>query len=191
MIIRKITIVLAVFSQIIAYSQDINCSSFYPKPSKEYIISGWVQEEVISNVTTYSQYVGIDVSFFNNADNSQIGATQSFKVSGFIIDGWQRIIGKFTAPAEADSNIKIGLANNNPNGTDAFFDDIRVFPYNGTLKSFVYDEDTQRLMAELDENNYATYYEYDYEGGLVRVKKETEKGVYTIQETRSSTTKTE
>jgi hypothetical protein len=46
-------------------------------------------------------------------------------------------------------------------------------------------------MAELDENNYATFYEYDLEGGLVRVKKETEKGVYTIQETRSNSPKTE
>ncbi len=57
------------------------------------------------------------------------------------------------------------------------------------MKSFVYDEATQRLMAELDENNYATFYEYDQEGGLIRVKKETERGVYTIQETRSNTIK--
>ncbi|MPT34482.1 MAG: hypothetical protein E2604_05195 [Flavobacterium sp.] len=57
------------------------------------------------------------------------------------------------------------------------------------MKSFVYDEQTQRLMAELDENNYATFYEYDLEGGLIRVKKETEKGVFTIQETRSNSIK--
>jgi hypothetical protein len=44
-------------------------------------------------------------------------------------------------------------------------------------------------MAELDENNYATFYEYDLEGGLIRVKKETEKGIFTIQETRSNTYK--
>ncbi|WP_452223464.1 hypothetical protein [Lacinutrix chionoecetis] len=68
---------------------------------------------------------------------------------------------------------------------DAFYDDIRIHPFNGNMKSFVYDPITQRLMAELDENNYATMYEYDEEGGLIRVKKETEKGVFTIQETRS------
>ncbi|MGK4569023.1 hypothetical protein [Flavobacterium sp. 3HN19-14] len=44
-------------------------------------------------------------------------------------------------------------------------------------------------MAELDENNYATFYEYDKEGGLVRVKKETERGVQTIKESRSSNPK--
>jgi hypothetical protein len=41
-------------------------------------------------------------------------------------------------------------------------------------------------MAELDERNYATFYEYDEEGKLIRVKKETEKGVMTIQENRDN-----
>ena len=40
-------------------------------------------------------------------------------------------------------------------------------------------------MSELDENNYATFYEYDDDGSLVRVKKETERGVKTIKETRT------
>jgi hypothetical protein len=71
----------------------------------------------------------------------------------------------------------------------SFFDDIRVHPFNGNMKSFVYDQKTQKLMAELDENNYATFYEYDMEGGLIRVKKETENGFFTIQESRSSNPK--
>lgn len=54
------------------------------------------------------------------------------------------------------------------------------------MKSFVYDPVNLRLMAELDENNYATFYEYDDDGTLIRVKKETERGVKTIKETRSS-----
>lgn len=57
------------------------------------------------------------------------------------------------------------------------------------MKSFVYDPFTLRLHAELDENNYATYYEYDEEGALVRVKKETERGVKTINETRQNLSK--
>jgi hypothetical protein len=60
-----------------------------------------------------------------------------------------------------------------------------MHPFKGNMKTFVYDPITQRLKSELDENNYATFYEYDQEGGLIRVKKETERGVFTIQETRS------
>jgi hypothetical protein len=41
-------------------------------------------------------------------------------------------------------------------------------------------------MADLDANNFATFYEYNDEGVLIRVKKETEKGISTIKETRSS-----
>jgi hypothetical protein len=41
-------------------------------------------------------------------------------------------------------------------------------------------------MATLDENNYATFYEYDLQGALVRVKKETEKGIITLNESRNS-----
>jgi hypothetical protein len=65
------------------------------------------------------------------------------------------------------------------------FDDIRFEPFNSSMKSFVYDPATLRLMAELDENNYATFYEYDDDGTLSRVKKETQRGIQTIKETRS------
>jgi hypothetical protein len=54
------------------------------------------------------------------------------------------------------------------------------------MKSYVYDPLTLRLAATLDENNYATFYEYDEEGALTRTKKETTRGVYTIQEVRAS-----
>jgi hypothetical protein len=45
-------------------------------------------------------------------------------------------------------------------------------------------------MAELDENNFATFYEYDDEGILIRVKKETEKGTMTIRESRTGVKRT-
>jgi hypothetical protein len=57
------------------------------------------------------------------------------------------------------------------------------------MKSFVYHPVTQKLVAILDENNFATFYEYDAEGNLVRTKKETEKGISTIMESRSANVK--
>jgi hypothetical protein len=71
-----------------------------------------------------------------------------------------------------------------------YFDDIRIHPFNADMKTYVYDPQTLRLMAELDENNYATFYNYDEEGQLIRVKKETVQGVKTIKETRTSKQKT-
>ena len=67
-----------------------------------------------------------------------------------------------------------------------YFDDLRIQPFNSSQKAYVYDPVSLKLMAELDENNYATFYEYDDDGTLIRVKKETERGVQTIKETRSA-----
>jgi hypothetical protein len=43
-----------------------------------------------------------------------------------------------------------------------------------------------RVMAQLDENNFATLFEYDEEGTPIRVKKETERGILTVKENRQS-----
>ena len=66
-----------------------------------------------------------------------------------------------------------------------YFDDIRIHPFNSNMKSYVYDPVNLKLMAELDPNNYATFYEYDEEGGLIRTKAETREGIKTINESRS------
>lgn len=69
---------------------------------------------------------------------------------------------------------------------NVLFDDIRVQPDDASMKCYVYDPVTTRLVAEFDERHFATRYEYDAEGRLNRTKKETERGVMTIQEGRMS-----
>ncbi|MFI0428880.1 leucine-rich repeat domain-containing protein [Mariniflexile sp. HMF6888] len=132
-------------------------------------------------------HVQIELSYIGEDDQIINDEIKIFSPNGAIIDGWQKIVGEFTIP----SNAKLLNINLKSNSTDvnAYFDDIRIHPFDSNMKTFVYHPETQRLMSELDENNYATFYEYDLEGGLVRVKKETEKGIYTIQETRSGNVK--
>lgn len=162
-----------------------NSGSFIPETGK-YIVSGWVKEMHPQQVITYTSYIKVIVS------GVTVPVTINLNPKGVIIDGWQRIVGVVEIPSLENAEnpkLDIELQCSNLSGGECYFDDIRFYPFNGNLKSFVYDESTQRLMAELDENNYATFYEYDLEGGLVRVKKETERGVYTIQETRSNNPK--
>lgn len=150
--------------------------SFAPIPGKKYVVSAWAKEQGAPQSTTT----------YTNAELSVIsGTTTSFYGSGQIIDGWQRIEGEFTIPSSSTTlDIKLNCQSGN-----CYFDDIRVFPFDGSMKSYVYDPITMRLVAELDERNYATLYEYDEEGKLIRVKKETEKGKMTIQENRNNTKK--
>ncbi len=167
------------------------CSSFELTKKEKYLVSGWVREESINNPR--AQYKKYEKSYirvrFTDSTEEVIGTPFDFYPDGNIIDGWQRIIGEFVVPIQTD-DMHVELVNDNDSSNEgalkiAYFDDIRVLPSKANMKSFVYDQRTQRLMAELDENNYSTFYEYDLEGGLIRIKKETEKGVFTIQETRS------
>ena len=155
-------------------------NSFLPTPGETYVISGWLKDAGVTNAISYEGKVTL--TQFVGAEPNYLVSITTISPSGPIIDGWQRFQKSVTIN-ENISSFSLSLISQD-NG-DTYFDDIRFYPYNGNLKSFVYDPSTQRLMAELDENNYATFYEYDKEGGLVRVKKETERGVYTIQETRS------
>jgi hypothetical protein len=111
------------------------------------------------------------------------GSNVTLYPSGPIIDGWQRIEGAFTPPTGATS-MTMSLVNS---GTSPiYFDDIRLHPFNANMKSYVYDPVNLRLVAELDANNYASFYEYDEEGTLVRTKVETREGIKTVTETRSA-----
>ncbi len=146
--------------------------------NKKMLVSAWVKEG--GNDCKCSTYTR------NNISVSYKGATENATLlaSGNIIEGWQRYEGLFDIPHSA-TDIKLTLNNTSDRDT-VYFDDIRIHPFNANMKSFVYHSSNLRLMSELDENNYATFYEYDDDGTLTRVKKETERGIKTITETRSA-----
>jgi hypothetical protein len=159
-----------------------NCiGSFAPDPGN-YILSAWVREDVGPSPITYGN-ARVEVSFIGSPIVYNFGTDVA---KNKVIDGWQRIEESFIIPGSA-SHVNLKLINNSSlGGVNAYFDDIRILPKDGQMKTYVYDPITLKLSAVLDENNYATFYEYDEEGKLVRVKKETEKGIMTIQENRES-----
>lgn len=155
-----------------------DCIGTFLPDSGIYILGAWVKDSVNPTDTSYINPV-ITVEVVRGGFTT----TYNFKASGLIIDGWQRIEGRFTIPDNC-SSIRFKLKS--PEDNCSWFDDIRVHPVGGNMKSYAYDPLTLRLMADLDENNYATFYEYDLEGNLARLKRETERGIMTIKETKSS-----
>jgi hypothetical protein len=151
--------------------------TFSPFAGRQMLISAWVKEAQDCNCNTYT----------NNSITVFAGGTSAYSInfypSGSIVEGWQRYEGVFSIPI-ADTSVTFSL--NATGAANVYFDDIRIIPFNANMKSFVYNPGNLRLMAELDENNYATFYEYDDDGTLIRVKKETERGIQTIKETRSA-----
>ena len=145
-------------------------------PDKKMIASVWVKKGTTD--CRCPLYEGFSIKL-RNSSNGQVAV---FAAKGPIIEGWQLFETEFPVPAGSEMNFYVDNGNSNQ---PLFIDDLRFHPYNANMKSFVYNPYNLKPAAELDENNYASFYEYDDDGTLIRVKKETKLGIKTIQETRS------
>ncbi len=144
---------------------------FQPIPGKRYIFSAWVKDKSAGNVKP-----SLDIKIDNQVFNYELKAT---------VEKWKQIEGEFVVSGSGVFQLYI------PAASGMLIDDIRIYPYNGSMQTHAYDDKTLRLMATMDENNFATFYEYDDEGILIRVKKETDRGIMTLKETRTGIRKNE
>ena len=146
--------------------------------AKKYQVSAWVSvNDKHKTVPILAQNIGIEVKI-KDKDDLQV-ASFMLKPKGNIIEGWQRIDSAFVCPIP---NSSIELTFKSGSAPTAWFDDLRLFPSEGNMTSYVYNLTDYRLQATLDEENYASYFYYDSEGNLYLTKKETEEGVKTITE---------
>jgi hypothetical protein len=167
------------FKRQVPTTDSILNPTFSPIPNKQMHFSAWVREGCTTPCLKTNYNDSKVQIVFNDGSNT----TTNITPTGGIIEGWQKVEGDFLIPLTATT---MDMRFINTGSNDNYWDDIRVHPYNANMKSYAYDPITLRLSAELDENNYATFYEYDEEGQLIRVKKETAQGIKTIKETRSA-----
>jgi hypothetical protein len=146
--------------------------SFSPDPGK-YVVTAWVKEgDGLGQINYQNHKLNVKTT----------SSSVNFKANGKIIDGWQRVEGVFEVKP-ADREIAIGFI---ALGKNVFFDDLRIFPFDGDMKNYVYHDVSLKLLSEIDANGFANFYEYNAAGELIRIKKETERGIMTIQESRSA-----
>jgi hypothetical protein len=152
----------------------------------KYVFSCWMS---MSNSNVYSYQAsgqrGVQFQFISKTGTSTYSTI--IEPSGGIIEGWQKIEAEVVVPS---NTVRTIISFNAPqiSGNDQYyFDDIRISPSLGNMQTYVYNPTNLKLSAVLDNNNYATYYYYDQQGNLFLVKKETERGVMTIQESFSHT----
>ncbi|MGQ3012586.1 MAG: hypothetical protein ACT6QS_02670 [Flavobacteriales bacterium] len=163
-------------------NDDDLLTGFSPNPGqKRFVLSFWAK----------GTYTNGTLDYPNISADVRAGIT-SWIVAGSLkktdlVEGWQKFEYLFEIPSSVVANTSFNVTlKPNSGGQPVLFDDIRIHPFDGNMKSYSYDRENFRFNAELDENNFATFYEYDEEGKLVRVKKETERGVMTLQETRTN-----
>ncbi len=153
-------------------TKPVCAGTFKPTVDKKYVISAWVRDDADQLAITF------------DTPAVKVGSA-TFQTSGDIIDGWQRIYGEFMIPPGATS-VSLTFLKGSGN---TWFDDIRISPFDAKMITHVYDGNTQKLTYTSDENNYFTKYNYDAADNLESINKETEKGVQTVKEERSSTVK--
>ena len=144
-------------------------------PTK-YVLTFWARGS--SAVPTTTSY---NINVFAQYESALLPVTVH---RSNIIDGWQRIEAEITFPADATPTGDCVVAIDPPQEL-FYLDDIRIQPYNSEMVSYVIDPITLRLSATLDSRNFATIYQYDEEGTLVRIMQETERGRITVQENRA------
>ena len=174
-------------------SNDISISSdrVYPmfnlKKDKTYKLNFWVRA-VASGITTSlnsPNVVKVEFKHIQNGTTGKVFNNPSF-VSD-VIEGWRMV--ELLVPVEEQDlidNNTLTIQFKSTGMTDILIDDIRFAPAEATSKCFVYDDKFLRLTSELDENHYATFYDYDESGNLIRIRKETERGIVTLKESNFS-----
>ncbi len=160
------------------------------KPNKTYVLSMWVAR-TNQDVKTYQTSNLVQPIFINQTTLNWLlppapsaNTTVSYQY-GKVIEGWQKVDIEFNVADDGVFTNNIFAIRFNTGGTPLYVDDVRLSPKTGGLKTFVYDPVTFWLKASLNVDNYATFYHYDQQGALTLTKQETEKGIFTVSESRS------
>jgi hypothetical protein len=149
-------------------------NKFTFKKNKKYVVSCWAKPASGSS----SPNITLTLLDGSNATISTAPLTSKSNV----IDGWQLFEGVVSIGNNIE-NVRLNLP------SYFYYDDLRSYPADANMKAFVYNPINYKLISTLDENNFATFYEYDNEGQLIRVNKETERGILTVQESRNANVK--
>ena len=148
------------------------CAPWKVKKNVKYLISGWVFNELNGTSSGKGGFV---------LQNKISGNFNNLKFISTKVNEWEKIEGVIEVSSDMEDFdlVFVNLGNSN-----TYFDDIRFVPVNSEVKTMVYNFESNRLEAELDENNYPVFYNYDDEGRLVKMKRKTQKGTFTTSEKR-------
>jgi len=128
-----------------------------------------------------------DVSISADISGNLLGTSLLSESPYKTIEGWQKLELSFRVSSNEISQLSsISFLVNNLNNQDIYVDDLRIHPLHGGMQTTVVDPIDFRVLANLDNNNYATFYNYDSEGRLIQVKKETDRGIVTLSTGRQN-----
>jgi hypothetical protein len=111
----------------------------------------------------------------NDASNVTVGSWKLISVEIQVPDDFT------TANAQASPGLFVTLMNPVSGGTVSYFDDFSIHPIDAKVSNYLYDYKTGLVTATLDNENFATFFEYDASGRVLLVSKETLSGIKKIE----------
>jgi len=163
---------------------DCDCTgSFAPSPGKKYVFSYWVQDNLY-NTTTRLMFDYSAIRAEIKIGGVALSSAQMEVTHSKIIEGWQLHEYVFEIPASATGLLEVEVENTGQ--THVNVDDIRIHPFNAVMQTYVYDPVSLLLLGQGDEQGYFTFYQYDNRKALTSVKKETVRGIKSLQEVRAN-----
>lgn len=153
-----------------------------PEWNQNYLLNVWIHKENACDVENFGDIGYINIYGLPGTPSPQ--QVIAFEPKSTILDGWQLYQANvsFSAQYSTFEVVFDGVE-------EMFIDDFRMSPLKSDTKCFVYHPSSLKLMATLDANHFTTFYEYDEEGNLIRTKKETERGIVTVNEHRKNVKK--
>ncbi|KAA9324909.1 hypothetical protein [Adhaeribacter soli] len=143
--------------------------------TRKYKASVWVHKSSPAQTALVVQ--GWDTQLNRYVTIRSVAPSAAYMTAG----DWMQLRVEVERNTSLYSKLRFFVENKSSLGT-AIYDDFKVMPYQAVSKSFVYDHKTGRVMAELDNENIATFYKYDAKGRLIEVKAEVDQlGPQTIK----------
>lgn len=146
---------------------------------RTYIARVWVHNSSSSNASLSIELTGstaITVNTFKSDPNN------------ITVGEWTLMTAELTVPSNFNlaqtHAMRVVLANYNggTSANTAYFDDLSFHPKDAVVTGNVFDEATGLLLAQLDNENFATIYNYDHAGRLINAYKEYSGGTKKLSE---------
>lgn len=130
----------------------------------------WVNASAPSDAYLKAEVTGV----LNDMGYSQSYTMYTNDANVITVGSWKRLVVEFKVPDYIDgNNAAYNLVVSMNGGTGgAYFDDLLFYPVESSIKGNVYNPDNGRVIAEINQLGYATFYTYDAAGRILEVSQE-------------------
>lgn len=153
---------------------------------RTYVAKVWIHKSSPRNAS-----ISINLQGTTGTANTPVNITNTVLKSdanNVTVEDWTLMSVEITVPdnfnLSSTHKMKVSLTNNtNPSG-NAYFDDLSFHPKDAIMSGNVYNAKNGLLIAQLDNENFATLYNYDNSGRVISVYKEYSGGIKRVTESQ-------